>query len=178
MCAVWKKKNERNEIVCFYCTQSDFLLCGIARFSWGNKSKLRTFHPQKWKKELRTASLKQNLLVPLKKRVYLINSSIYHGICFCQPSASFVSPRSLVPQPLRPTNFIITVLRNRPVWPGWSISQKCSYLQKHNIHFKQKNFLCIFCTMYISNLAIYLCLEDYHVTLLKSKIRTCLVHAQ
>ena len=43
------KKNERNEIVCFYCTQSD-ILCGIARFSWGNKNKLRTFQPQKWKK--------------------------------------------------------------------------------------------------------------------------------
>ena len=50
MCAAWKKKNERNEIVCFYCTQSDILLCGIARFSRGNKNKLRTFQPQKWKK--------------------------------------------------------------------------------------------------------------------------------
>ena len=46
MCATWKKKNERNEIVCFYCTQSDILLCGIARFSRGNKNKLRTFQPQ------------------------------------------------------------------------------------------------------------------------------------
>ena len=45
----WKKKNERNEIVCFYCTQSDILLCGIARFSRGSKNKLRTFQPQKWK---------------------------------------------------------------------------------------------------------------------------------
>ena len=50
MCAAWKKKNERNEIVCFYCTQSDILLCGIAKFSRGNKNKLRTFQPQKWKK--------------------------------------------------------------------------------------------------------------------------------
>ena len=50
MCAAWKKKNERNEIVCFYCTQSDILLCGIARFSRGNKNKLRTFQPQKLKK--------------------------------------------------------------------------------------------------------------------------------
>ena len=49
MCAAWKKKNERNEIVCFYCTQSD-ILCGIAKFSRGNKNKLRTFQPQKWKK--------------------------------------------------------------------------------------------------------------------------------
>ena len=48
---------ERNEIVCFYCIQSDILLCGIARFSRGNKNKLRTFQPQKWKKKIRTASL-------------------------------------------------------------------------------------------------------------------------
>ena len=50
MCAAWKKKNERNDIWCFYGTQSDILLCGIARFSRGNKNKLRTFQPQKWKK--------------------------------------------------------------------------------------------------------------------------------
>ena len=49
MCAAWKKKYERNEIVCFYCTQSG-ILCGIAKFSRGNKNKLRTFKPQKWKK--------------------------------------------------------------------------------------------------------------------------------
>ena len=46
MCAASKKKNERNEIVCFYSTQSDILLCGIAMFSRGNKNKLRTFQPQ------------------------------------------------------------------------------------------------------------------------------------
>ena len=50
MCAAWKKKNERNEIVCFYCTQSDIFYCGTARFSRGNKNKLRTFQPQKWKR--------------------------------------------------------------------------------------------------------------------------------
>ena len=50
LCAAWKKKNERNEIVCLYCTQSDILLCGIARFSRENKNKLRTFQHQKWKK--------------------------------------------------------------------------------------------------------------------------------
>ena len=33
-------------MVCFYCAQSD-ILCGIARLSWGNKSKLRTFQSQK-----------------------------------------------------------------------------------------------------------------------------------
>ena len=64
-----KEKNERNEIVCFYCTQSDILFCRIARFSQGNKNKLRTYQPQKWKK-LRTASLKQNFTGSYKKRVY------------------------------------------------------------------------------------------------------------
>ena len=43
------KENERNEIVCIYCTQSG-ILCGIAKFSRGNKNKLRTFQPQKQKK--------------------------------------------------------------------------------------------------------------------------------
>ena len=50
MCAAGKKKNERNEIVCFYRTQTDILLCGIARLSQGNKNKLRIFQPQKGKK--------------------------------------------------------------------------------------------------------------------------------
>ena len=67
MCAACKKKNDRNEIVCFYRAQSDILLCGIARFNRGNKNKLRTFQPQKGKK-IRTASLKQNLLALKKKR--------------------------------------------------------------------------------------------------------------
>ena len=67
MCAACKKKNKRNEIACFYRTQSDILLCGIARFNRGNKNKLRTFQPQKGKK-LRTASLKQNLLALIKKK--------------------------------------------------------------------------------------------------------------
>ena len=52
--------------MCFYCTQSDILLCGVVRFSRGNKNKLRTFQPQKWKK-IRTASLNENLLVLIKK---------------------------------------------------------------------------------------------------------------
>ena len=68
MCAAWNRKNERNEIVCFYCTLSG-ILCGITRFTQRNNNKLRTFQPQKWRK-LRTASLKQNLLVPTNKRVY------------------------------------------------------------------------------------------------------------
>ena len=50
MCAAWKKKNGKIGIVCFYCTQSDIFLCDIARFSRGNKNKLRTFQSQKWKK--------------------------------------------------------------------------------------------------------------------------------
>ena len=50
MRVAWKKKNEKNEIVCFYCTQSDIFLCGIASFSRGNKNKLRRFQSQKWKK--------------------------------------------------------------------------------------------------------------------------------
>ena len=57
----WKKWNS-----CFYCTQSDILLCAISRFSWGNKNKLKTFQPQKLKKK-RTVSIKQNLLVLIKK---------------------------------------------------------------------------------------------------------------
>ena len=52
----------------FYCTQSEILLCGIARFSRGNKNKLTTFQPQKWKKKIRTSSLKQNLVVLIKKK--------------------------------------------------------------------------------------------------------------
>ena len=80
MCAAWKKKNERNEIVCFYCTQSDILLCGIARFSRENKNKLRTFQPQKWKK-LRTASLKQNLPVLIKRECTRLPSSLRGHSC-------------------------------------------------------------------------------------------------
>ena len=43
--------NVRNEIVCFYCTQSDIVLRDIARISRGNKSKLRTSQRQKLKKK-------------------------------------------------------------------------------------------------------------------------------
>ena len=50
MRAVWKKKNERNEIACFYSTQSDILICGIARFSRGNKNKLTKISASKIKK--------------------------------------------------------------------------------------------------------------------------------
>ena len=53
--------------MCFYCTQSDILLCGTARFSRGNKNKLRPFQLQKGKK-LRTANLKQSLLVLINKQ--------------------------------------------------------------------------------------------------------------
>ena len=69
MCATWKKNNERNEIVCFYCDQSDILLCGIARFSWGNKNKLRTFQPQKWKK-IKSSQPQTKFTGSYKKRVH------------------------------------------------------------------------------------------------------------
>ena len=69
MYAAWKKKNERNEIVCFHCTQSDILLCGIAKFSRGNKNKLRTFQPQKWKK-IKSSQPQTKFTGFYKKRVY------------------------------------------------------------------------------------------------------------
>ena len=61
----WKKWN----IVCFYCTQSDILLCDIARFSRGNKNKLRTFLPQKWKK-IKNSQPQTKFTDSHKKRVY------------------------------------------------------------------------------------------------------------
>ena len=67
MCAAWRKKSERNEIVCFYRTQSDILLCGIARFSRGNKNKLRTFQPQKWKK-IKNSQLQTKFTGSYKKK--------------------------------------------------------------------------------------------------------------
>ena len=74
----WKKWN----IVCFYCTQSDILLCGIARFSRGNKSKLRTFQSQKWKK-IKNRQPQTKFTGSYKKRVYLENipiKTISHGL--------------------------------------------------------------------------------------------------
>ena len=68
MCAAWKKKNERNEIVCFYCTQPDILLCGIARFSRGNKGKLKTFQPQKWKKKIKNSQPETKFIGFYKKK--------------------------------------------------------------------------------------------------------------
>ena len=56
----WKKWNS------VFLLYSSDILCGIAKFSRGNKNKLRTFQPQKWKK-IRTASLNENLLVLIKK---------------------------------------------------------------------------------------------------------------
>ena len=44
---------------CFYCTQSDIPLCGIARFSRGNKKKLRTFKPLKNEKKKKKNSQPQ-----------------------------------------------------------------------------------------------------------------------
>ena len=64
-----KEKNEKNEIVCFYCTQSDILHCGIARFSRGNKNKLRIFQSQKWKK-IKNSQPQTKFTGSYKKRVY------------------------------------------------------------------------------------------------------------
>ena len=47
----------------------DILLCGIARFSRGNKKELRTFQPQKSKKKNKNSQPQKNLLVLLKKSV-------------------------------------------------------------------------------------------------------------
>ena len=66
MRAAWRKKNERNEIVYFYCTQSGILLCSIARFSRGNKTKLRKCQSQKWKK-IKNSQPQKKLLVLIKK---------------------------------------------------------------------------------------------------------------
>ena len=41
--------------MCFYCTQSDIFLCGTARFSRGNKNKLRMFQPQNGKKKIKNS---------------------------------------------------------------------------------------------------------------------------
>ena len=49
MCAAWKKNNEKNESV--FIVLSLILFCGIPTFTGGNKNKLRTFQPQKWKKK-------------------------------------------------------------------------------------------------------------------------------
>ena len=70
MCAASGKKNERNKIVSFYCTQSDILLCGIAKFSWGNKNKLRTFELQKWK-NIKNSQPQTKFTGSYRKRVYV-----------------------------------------------------------------------------------------------------------
>ena len=57
--------------LCFYGTQSDILLCGIARFSRGNKNKLRTFQPQKWKKIKNSQSQTKFTGSYIKKRMYI-----------------------------------------------------------------------------------------------------------
>ena len=79
LCALLERKKMKEMKQCaFCCTQSDTLLWGIARFSREDKNKLRTLQPQKWK-NLRTASLKQNLLVPIKKEC-TIKSLWYQSI--------------------------------------------------------------------------------------------------
>ena len=74
LCALLERKRMKKMKYCFYCTQYDILLCAIAKFCRGKKNKLRTFQSQKWKKKKkRTASLKQNLLVLIKKECILQN---------------------------------------------------------------------------------------------------------
>ena len=92
MCAVWKKKNERNEIVCFYCTQSDILLCGIARFSRGNKNKLRIFQSQKWKK-IKNSQPQTKFTGSYKKRVYSTSQSTQGSLLSTRTSRSLLSTR-------------------------------------------------------------------------------------
>ena len=72
MYAAWKKKNERNEIVCFHCTQSDILFCSIARLSRGNKNKLRTFQSQK-RKKIKNSQPQTKFIGSYKKRAYCVN---------------------------------------------------------------------------------------------------------
>ena len=66
--------------MCFYCTQSDILLCGIARFSRGNKNKLKTFS---LKNEKIKNSQPQTKFTGSykKKRVYPI-SELAQPLCF------------------------------------------------------------------------------------------------
>ena len=58
---------------CFYSTQSDILLCGNARFSRGNKNKLRTFQPYKEKKK--NSQPQTKFTGPHKKRVFISYST-------------------------------------------------------------------------------------------------------
>ena len=58
----------------FNRTKSDILLCGIARFSLGNKNKLRTFQPRKGKR-IKHNQPRQNLLVLIKKECDWIQRS-------------------------------------------------------------------------------------------------------
>ena len=73
-------------MVRFYRTQSDILLCGIARFSRGNKKKLRTFQPQKGKK-IKDSQLETKFTGSYKKK----KSVIYFLITgFKQPPRRFL----------------------------------------------------------------------------------------
>ena len=67
MSCVLPERKRMKQFIFIIPTQSDILLCGIARFSWTNKNKLEHFS-LKNEKNLRTASLKQNLLVLIYKK--------------------------------------------------------------------------------------------------------------
>ena len=60
--------------MCFYCTQSDIPLCGIARFSQGNKNKL-TFQPQKGKK-IKNSQPKTKFTDSYKKKVHIFIANV------------------------------------------------------------------------------------------------------
>ena len=67
MSCVLPERKRMKQCIFIIPTQSDILLCGIARFSWANKNKLEHFS-LKNEKNLRTASLKQNLQVLIKTK--------------------------------------------------------------------------------------------------------------
>ena len=57
--------------MCFYCTQSEILLCGVARFSRAN-NKLRTFQPQKCKKKIENSQPQTNFTSSYKKKIVYV----------------------------------------------------------------------------------------------------------
>ena len=64
----------------------------------------------------------------------------------------FLGPRHLILAlslgPLGPLNFIVTVSRNRLIWPGWSIKilhkNKVIFKNARKTHYQQINFSCLF----------------------------------
>ena len=65
--------------MCFYSTQSDILLCGIAMFSWGKRNKLRTFQSQKRKKIKKSQPQTKFTGSYKKKSVFLLKTAFTEG---------------------------------------------------------------------------------------------------